>query len=174
MYRFFFNFILFSLLSSVCFSQPVNSAESIYKLFAMKFEWGDSFKNSDQQFQTDKSKAKPRPSSVKTVPKTKKILEAQLKVPQFPGGNDSLAAFLRRNLRYPESAKEGKIQGVVLLEFVIDAGGKIKDIVAIKYPSKALADEAARVIKLMPRWKPAKQNGKNVQMSWSLPVNFVL
>ncbi|MBC7863148.1 MAG: energy transducer TonB [Bacteroidia bacterium] len=169
---FYFSFFFFG--GSVCFSQSVNSAGSICKLVAMEFEKRDNFRIPDQQLQTDKNKTNTKPATAKKIPKTKKLLEAQLKMPQYPGGNDSIAAFLRRNLRYPESAKNAKIQGTVFLEFVIDAGGKIKDIVATKYPSKALADEAARVIKLMPKWKPARQNGKNLQMSWSLPVNFVL
>jgi TonB family protein len=91
--------------------------------------------------------------------------------PEFPG---DINAFLKKNLRYPAAAKAKGIEGRVILQFVIDKDGTLKDIVIRKDIGGGCGEEAARVVKMMPRWKPAKQNGAPVKIFYTLPVNFNL
>ncbi len=95
-------------------------------------------------------------------------------MPSFPGGQDSLQAFLNRNIRYPLQAREAKLSGTVQLSFVIDRKGRIRDITVLKGIGMACDEEAIRVVKNMPRWHPGKQAGKTVDVRFTLPVRFEL
>ncbi len=94
--------------------------------------------------------------------------------PQFPGGNDALYQYLGYNAHYPEKAKADGIQGTVYLTFIIEKDGSISNIRVLRSPSDMLSDEARRLVKAMPKWKPGKQNGKNVRVQYNLPINFQL
>lgn len=102
------------------------------------------------------------------------VLAVVEEMPQFPGGENERIEFLRKNIRYPRDAMENNIQGIVYLTFVITREGNIEDIKCLRAPSKLLADEAARVIKLMPKWTPGKQNGKSVNVQYNMPIKFTL
>lgn len=99
-------------------------------------------------------------------------------MPEFPGGPAAMAAFLRKNVVYPEMEKQNDIQGVAYVKFVVGKDGKVDDVKI--YPGtegKAtgnMRDEALRVIKMMPPWKPGKQRGKAVKVSYQIPVRFKL
>jgi protein TonB len=99
-------------------------------------------------------------------------------MPEFPGGMASLAEFLRKNVVYPEMERNNDIEGVSYVQFVVDKDGSITQVKT--YPgteSKAtqnMHDEAIRVVKMMPKWKPGKQRGKPVKVSYSIPVRFKL
>ena len=93
-------------------------------------------------------------------------------LPQFPGGQDSLASFLRKNLRYPE--QEIDVQGRVIVQFTVTKTGKIKHPHIIRKLYKSFDAEALRVIKLMPNWIPAHLNGKPVEMMYNVPINFTM
>ena len=93
-------------------------------------------------------------------------------MPQFPGGESALHAFLSQNLKYPEKAMKEKISGRVILQFTVDKNGDISDIVVVRGVSPELDAEAIRVIKSMPRWIPGKQRGKTVAVKYTLPINF--
>lgn len=95
-------------------------------------------------------------------------------MPEFPGGQEALLKFMSKNTRYPEDAQRREIQGVVYLSFVVDQEGKINDIVVQKGISKDCDEEAVRVVKKMPPWKPGKQSGRAVQVRFSLPFRFKL
>ena len=78
--------------------------------------------------------------------------------PQFPGGDDSLAAFLHRNIKYPPETKGKKINDTVFVGFTVDREGNISNLTAKlkgNYPDEAIRKEVLRVVKLMPKWKPA-------------------
>ena len=92
--------------------------------------------------------------------------------PQFPGGEDSLMAFMSRNLRYPEEAKLAWIQGRVFVGFLVDHNGKIKDVKVLSGVNSQLDDEALRVVHMMPDWIPGKIGGTNVDVQFILPVEF--
>jgi TonB family protein len=93
-------------------------------------------------------------------------------MPSFPGGNKALMKFLDDNLRYPAEARAMGIQGRVVVTFVVERDGNIDSIKVIKKVSPELDREALRVIRLMPKWNPGKQNGKTVRTKYTIPVIF--
>lgn len=95
--------------------------------------------------------------------------------PSFPGGVEALAKYLGNNIRYPHVAAENGIEGIVVVQFVVDREGNVNEVKVIT-PAKGggLEQEASRVIKAMPKWKPGKQNGRYVSVLYSIPVNFRL
>lgn len=94
--------------------------------------------------------------------------------PEFPGGTVALMEFIKKNLCYPASAAENCIQGRVILSFVVEKDGSITDIQEMRSPSEVLTEEAIRIVKLMPKWKPARQRGQNVRVKYMLPITFRL
>jgi protein TonB len=95
-------------------------------------------------------------------------------MPEFPGGQDELMAYLRKNTVYPTIAQENGISGRVYVQFVVNKNGEIVNIKVVRGVDVSLDREAVRVIQSMPRWKPGKQNGNSVRVQMSLPVNFKL
>lgn len=93
---------------------------------------------------------------------------------QFPGGNDAMMKFIAKNVKYPQTAVENKIEGTVYVEFVIEKDGKITNVKAIRKVSPELDEEAVRVVSKMPKWKPATQRGKTVRCRFRLPIRFQL
>jgi protein TonB len=81
---------------------------------------------------------------------------------EFPGGADAWRRYLERNLNYPESAQENGTQGVVKVQCVVDKEGNISEVQSLNDPGDGLAEEAVRIIKKGPKWKPAEQNGRKV------------
>lgn len=81
---------------------------------------------------------------------------------EFPGGPDAWRRYLERTLSYPETAQENGTQGVVRVQFIVDKEGNISEVQALNNPGDGLAEEAARIIKRGPKWKPAEQNGRKV------------
>ncbi len=96
------------------------------------------------------------------------------KKPEFPGGEKAFYKYLSDNIKYPESALKNKIQGTVWVKFIIEKDGSISNIKAIRKVNPDLDKEAVRVIKSMPKWKPGKQNGKPVRVSYQVPIRFSL
>lgn len=95
-------------------------------------------------------------------------------MPSFPGGDKALMEFIYSNIQYPEIAKENNIQGRVILRFCVTYKGAVDQVTVIKGVDPALDNEAIRVIKLLPPWKPGKQGGKPVNVWYSVPVTFQL
>jgi protein TonB len=81
---------------------------------------------------------------------------------EFPGGQDAWRRYLERNLQYPDAATENGTQGVVRVQFVVDKEGNISEVQSLNDPGDGLAEEAVRIIKKGPKWKPAEQNGRKV------------
>lgn len=96
----------------------------------------------------------------------------KLVMPSFPGGMQTCAKFLAENVKYPEEAQKERVQGRVLVNFVVDKDGTLSDIEVIKHVHPALDAEAVRVVKLMPKWMPATVGGKPVRVRYTLPLNF--
>tara|TARA_R100000458_G_C8236669_1_gene216826 strand:+ start:120 stop:755 length:636 start_codon:yes stop_codon:yes gene_type:complete len=92
--------------------------------------------------------------------------------PEFIGGIQKLYEYLGNNIYYPEMAKENGIQGKVFVQFVVWKDGTIRDVKVVKGVHKTLNTEALRVINEMPKWKPGKQRGKNVNARFTLPIKF--
>lgn len=93
-------------------------------------------------------------------------------MPSFPGGN--VQKWIAKNVKYPILAMENGIQGKVFIQFVIEKDGSITDVKVLRGVDSSLDKEAARVVKSMPKWKPGKQRGKPVRVSYTLPINFQL
>ncbi len=95
-------------------------------------------------------------------------------MPSFPGGDTELMKFINSNIVYPEIAKENNIQGRVILRFCVTYKGLVDQVQVLKGVDPALDNEAIRVIKMLPGWKPGKQGGKPVNVWYSVPVTFQL
>lgn len=95
-------------------------------------------------------------------------------MPQFPGGTDAMMKFISSSLVYPKTAAEMGISGKVMLQFEVDRKGKIKNIRVIRGIGGGCDEEAVRVVGLMPRWNPGKQNGTAVSVYFTLPIQFSL
>jgi protein TonB len=95
-------------------------------------------------------------------------------MPEFPGGPTECMKFLAQNIRYPKKARENGIQGRVVVQFVVDKDGSIDDIKIVNSVSWELNDEAKRVIKKMPKFKPGTIGGEPARMQSFLPVMFRL
>ena len=93
---------------------------------------------------------------------------------QFPGGDAAMYKWIANHLQYPEECREKGIQGRVMIQFVVNKDGSITDVKVLKSPSVLLSEEAIRVVKAMPKWKPAKDKGKVVRSHFRLPIVFRL
>lgn len=111
----------------------------------------------------------------KVVKRPKQKFEPYMRMPEFPGGQDALVEFLSANVKYPKIAQENRIQGRVIVQFVVAKDGKIENVEVVRTGGDPSLDrEAVRVIKAMPRWQPGKQRGKLVRVKYTVPVNFRL
>jgi len=95
-------------------------------------------------------------------------------MPSFPGGDIERNKFLAKNIVYPQQASENGIQGTVYVSFIVDTDGKIEDVKILRGIGGGCEEEALRVVKLMPRWKPGKQDGKTVRILYTMPIYFKL
>lgn len=92
----------------------------------------------------------------------------------FPGGEDEMYKFIAKNLQYPEEAKKKGIEGKVHVSFVVEVDGSITDVKVLRDIGGGCGEAAVRVVKSMPKWNPAKQNGEYVRMLMILPFSFML
>jgi protein TonB len=95
-------------------------------------------------------------------------------MPEFIGGMDGWAKFLGKNLRYPAQARDENIQGRVTISFVVEKNGELSNIKVLKGIGFGCDEEAIRVIKKSPFWKPGFQNGRAVRVSYVMPIVFRL
>ena len=95
-------------------------------------------------------------------------------MPLFPGGENAMLKYIGENVRYPQIARENGIQGRVILTFVVDEHGEIRDVKVLRGIGGGCDEEAVRVVKSMPKWKAGKQRGKPVRVQYNLPVMFRL
>lgn len=94
--------------------------------------------------------------------------------PAYPGGSAATSKFLIRNTQYPRSAQEEEREGTVYVKFVVSATGAIEDVEVASKKWPDLDAEAVRVVKAMPKWKPARYKGKDVAAYYTFPINFRL
>lgn len=95
-------------------------------------------------------------------------------MPEYPGGYDQLTAYLSQNLQYPQVARDNGIQGRVYVSFIVERDGSVSDVKVTRSLEQSCDEEAIRVVKAMPQWKPGKQGGQAVRVSYMLPVVFRL
>ena len=94
--------------------------------------------------------------------------------PQFPGGMKELMTFLGKNIQYPAEAKDKKIEGRVIVQFVVKKDGSTSDFKVLRAVHPLLDAEALRVLKTMPKWTPGTQRGEAVNVKFVVPVRFSL
>jgi protein TonB len=109
-----------------------------------------------------------------TIDSGNEYLVSAEEMPEFPGGMSAWAKYLYKNLQYPAVARENNIQGRVTLSFVVERNGEITNIKVLKGIGAGCDEEAIRVLKKSPLWKPGKQNGKTVRVSYVIPIVFRL
>lgn len=95
-------------------------------------------------------------------------------MPEFPGGEKALIKYLGKNVRYPIIAQENGIKGKVFVSFIIDQNGLISNVELIRGVDVSIDNEALRVVRSMPKWKPGRQNGMPVKVRYSVPILFEL
>lgn len=96
------------------------------------------------------------------------------KMPKFPGGGAELMKYLSSNIKYPVEAHKAGIQGRVVVSFVVNKDGTVKDAKIVRSVDKSIDAEALRVISAMPKWQPGYQDGKVVSVRYTVPVTFRL
>ena len=96
-------------------------------------------------------------------------------MPEFPGGEEALRKYIADNVKFPDEAKANGQEGKVFVQFIIDKNGDAKDVEIVNGTGiDCLDNEAIRVVKSMPQWKPGRQRGQNVNVSFTVPINFQL
>ncbi len=93
-------------------------------------------------------------------------------MPEFPGGEAALFAYLKKNIVYPQVALDNDVQGKVVVDFVVGRDGKISDVKVVKGIGFGCNEEAIRVVSGMPAWSPGGQKGRNVPVSFKVPIKF--
>ncbi|RIJ42739.1 energy transducer TonB [Pontibacter oryzae] len=106
---------------------------------------------------------------------TDKVYTSVEQMPAFEGGQQKMLAFLGQNITYPQDAKAAGVQGLVVITFVVDADGSLKQVQAVKSLTKSTDEEAMRVVKMMVgKWTPGRQSGKAVAVRYTLPIKFAM
>ena len=105
---------------------------------------------------------------------TNEVFKAVEINPEYPGGEEAFGKFLRDHIRYPPVAKENGVQGKAFIQFVVERDGSLTDMQIVRSPGSGLGEEAVRVLKISPHWRPGYQNGKAVRVQYTVPVNFAL
>lgn len=99
------------------------------------------------------------------------VVEVQ---PEFPGGMDSMYAYIQKNLVYPEKAKAEGIEGRVFITFTIEKDGSVSNVKILRGIGGGCDEAAKEVVEKMPKWKPGTQRGKPVRVQFNLPIKFEL
>lgn len=123
-----------------------------------------------QEAQTSKS-----PETKFTVGDRKDSSYTEVEIhPEFPGGEKGMFMFLGEQTRYPEAAKKLGIQGVVYLTFIVEKDGSTSNAEVLRGIGGGCDEEALRVVRMMPKWRPGKHKGETVRVQYNLPFRFVL
>ena len=93
-------------------------------------------------------------------------------MPAFPGGEAKLMEYISTNINYPQRARNLGIQGRVFVGFVVEPDGSVSNVKLLRGIDSDCDEEAMRVIKSLPKWKPGKQHGKPVRVYYQLPIFF--
>jgi TonB family protein len=95
-------------------------------------------------------------------------------MPEFPGGREALRTHLAQTIRYPVYAQEHGIQGTVFVNYIVNEKGYVTNVKIFRGVHPTLDAEAIRVVENMPRWKPGRQKGQPVRVTYTMPIGFVL
>ncbi|MDE5423302.1 M56 family metallopeptidase [Ancylomarina sp. DW003] len=106
--------------------------------------------------------------------KLEQIFKIVEDMPEYPGGEYALQRFIAENIKYPEIAQKNNIEGKVYIGFVVNKDGVVVKTKVMRGVDPSLDAEALRVVSSLPNWKPGKQDGKAVSVSYTVPINFAL
>ena len=95
-------------------------------------------------------------------------------MPEYPGGMGELYAYIKKNIIYPEQARNNNIQGTTMVQFVVTKNGSVDKVTVQVSAHPFLDKEAIRVVQSLPKWIPGKMNGNNVSCYYSIPITFTL
>ncbi len=115
-----------------------------------------------------------QPGKTLTIPDKNKVFTEVDAQPEFPGGVKKFYNFLAKNIHYPTIDRQKKVEGRVIVQFVVEKNGSLSTIKARRSPSETMAKEALRVMAASPKWKPGMQNGKPVRVMYTVPISFTL
>ena len=149
-------------------SKPVNIDEYKDKVISSETTQG---KNNGDIVIPDVSKGTGTAPKVDITPVDAGLLEV---MPEPYGGAAAWAKFLQKHIHYPPQASDANVQGKVFLSFIIETDGHLSNIQVEHGAGFGLDEEALRVLKLAPAWKPGIQNGRPVRVKYTIPVNFTL
>ena len=120
------------------------------------------------------SQKAPQHNTTSELQNTEEVFMVVENMPEFPGGLNACLKFLADHVAYPKEAAEKKIQGRVIVQFVVMKDGSIANARVIRSVDPLLDAEALRVIGLMPKWKPGTQRGQAVNVKFTMPITFRL
>ena len=103
-----------------------------------------------------------------------KVYDIVEQMPSFPGGQSAMIKFIADSLRYPSVVCTASVEGRIVVRFVVDCEGNILNPSVFRGIDPLLDKEAIRVVKLMPKWIPGRQNGKPVCVIYNVPIRFKL
>ena len=109
-----------------------------------------------------------------TVPEEGTVFEVVEQMPEYPGGMSAMMEFIGKNIKYPVAAQKAKIQGRVVIQFIVDKEGNIICPRVIRGADPLLDAEAIRLTTIMPKWKPGMQRGQAVNVKYTVPIMFRL
>ncbi len=107
-------------------------------------------------------------------PEDRRVYDTAEEQPTFPGGESAFVAYVQSHIRYPEPAKTNKEQGRVVVQFVVTKTGEVGKIMVVRGVCPNLDKEVVRVVKTLPKFIPGKMNGKDVNVWYTLPIQFRL
>lgn len=105
---------------------------------------------------------------------SKEVFKVVEQMPAYPEGQGALLEFLAKNIKYPTVAKENGVEGMVVVQYVIEKDGSISNAKVVKGIGAGCDEEALRVVNAMPNWTPGKQRGQAVAVQFNLPIRFKL
>ena len=102
------------------------------------------------------------------------VFEVVEQMPEYPGGMSAMMAFIGKNIKYPVAAQKAKIQGRVVIQFIVNTEGDIISPKVLRSADPLLDAEAIRLTTIMPKWKPGIQKGQAVNVKYAVPIMFRL
>ena len=124
--------------------------------------------------QPNPSLGEARVSKVESKPDKNGVYQMVEEMPEFPGGMEAMMDYVAKNVKYPQEAMEKEISGRVFVSFIVEKDGSVNEVKIMKGVGGGCDEEAVRVVKAMPKWKPGKQEGKPVRVNYTLPITFKL
>ena len=112
------------------------------------------------------------PSSQKVVASQDSIHRVSEVMPQYPGGPNEMMKYISDNIKYPQSAKDNKIEGRVFVTFVVEKDGSITNAAVMRGIDKECDAEALRVVASMPKWTPGQHKGEVVRTQFTIPIYY--